>query len=161
MWAVILKCLINNHYWKIVWNIFFALHRRLICRKKIVAESYNPNDDEDVTAERLRVNSGAASADILQVNQLSKIYQHLKRRVHAVNGLSVGIPAGEVRVLLSLTLFTQKLKIWVNMTLPSQPFFCNAAYFQVKPSIHEENINWLHCEKFKIHSRKCKEEKCI
>ncbi|XP_056610473.1 glucosylceramide transporter ABCA12 [Triplophysa dalaica] len=76
--------------------------RRLICRKKIVAQSYNPNDDEDVTAERLRVNSGAASADILQVNQLSKIYQHLKRRVHAVNGLSVGIPAGECFGLLGV-----------------------------------------------------------
>ncbi|KAI7808566.1 uncharacterized protein abca12 isoform X2 [Triplophysa rosa] len=76
--------------------------RRLICRKKIVARSYSPNADEDVIAERLRVDSGAASADILQVNQLSKIYQHLKRSVHAVNGLSVGIPAGECFGLLGV-----------------------------------------------------------
>lgn len=79
--------------------MIFFLHRRLICRKKIVAQSYSPNDDEDVTAESLRVDGGAASADILQVNQLSKIYQHMKRRVHAVKSLSVGIPAGEVGVV--------------------------------------------------------------
>lgn len=54
------------------------------------------DEDEDVAAEHLRVASGAASSDVLQVSQLSKVYQHLKRRVHAVKRLSVGVPAGEV-----------------------------------------------------------------
>lgn len=54
------------------------------------------DEDEDVAAERMRVASGAASSDLLQVNQLTKVYQNLKRRVHAVKKLSVGIPAGEV-----------------------------------------------------------------
>lgn len=54
------------------------------------------DEDEDVAAERSRVSSGAAGADILQVNQLTKIYQHLNRKIYAVKRLSVGIPAGEV-----------------------------------------------------------------
>lgn len=52
--------------------------------------------DEDVSTEHRRVASGAADSDILQVNQLTKVYQHLNRKVHAVKSLSVGIPAGEV-----------------------------------------------------------------
>ncbi|XP_051999206.1 glucosylceramide transporter ABCA12-like [Xyrauchen texanus] len=76
--------------------------RRLICRKKDFLQSYSPNQDEDVMAECLRVNSGDASADILQVNQLTKVYQHLKKRVQAVKQLSVGIPAGECFGLLGV-----------------------------------------------------------
>lgn len=56
----------------------------------------NGDEDEDVSAEHQRVASGAASSDLLQVIQLTKVYQHLKRKVHAVKKLSVGIPAGEV-----------------------------------------------------------------
>lgn len=63
----------------------------------------SPEDqDEDVVAEHLRVSSGAASSDILQVNQLTKIYQQFKKKVHAVKRISVGIPAGEVRLKLKL-----------------------------------------------------------
>lgn len=54
------------------------------------------DEDEDVSAEHQRVASGAACSDLLQVIQLTKVYQHLKRKVHAVKKLSVGIPAGEV-----------------------------------------------------------------
>lgn len=54
------------------------------------------DEDEDVASEHQRVASGAASSDILQVNQLTKVYQHLNKKVHAVKRLSVGIPAGEV-----------------------------------------------------------------
>lgn len=72
------------------------LHRRLFWCKRNVVQSYSPNEDEDVVAERLRVDRGDASADILQVNELSKVYQNLRKRVQAVKRLSVGIPAGEV-----------------------------------------------------------------
>lgn len=54
------------------------------------------DEDEDVASEHQRVASGAADSDILQVNQLTKVYQHLNKKVHAVKSLSVGIPAGEV-----------------------------------------------------------------
>ncbi|XP_060733092.1 uncharacterized protein abca12 isoform X2 [Tachysurus vachellii] len=58
--------------------------------------------DEDVLAERQRVDSGAASSDLLQVSRLSKVYRHLNRRVQAVNKLSFGIPAGECFGLLGV-----------------------------------------------------------
>lgn len=59
------------------------------------------DEDEDVAAEYRRVAIGAASSDILQVNQLTKVYQHLKKKVYAVKRLSVGIPAGEVSLYRS------------------------------------------------------------
>ncbi|XP_053732917.1 glucosylceramide transporter ABCA12 [Synchiropus splendidus] len=75
--------------------------RRLVVRKRPLASTDHEEEDEDVTAERMRVASGAADSDILQVNQLSKVYQHFnKKKVHAVKKLSVGIPAGECFGLL-------------------------------------------------------------
>ncbi|XP_043104736.1 uncharacterized protein abca12 isoform X2 [Puntigrus tetrazona] len=76
--------------------------RWLVCRKSNVVQSYSPNEDEDVVAERLRVDRGDANADILQVNHLTKVYQNLNKRVQAVKRLSVGIPAGECFGLLGV-----------------------------------------------------------
>ncbi|XP_040913792.1 ATP-binding cassette sub-family A member 12 [Toxotes jaculatrix] len=76
--------------------------RHLICGRKTVPQVACEDEDEDVAAEHLRVSSGAASSDILQVNQLTKVYQHLKKKVHAVKRLSVGIPAGECFGLLGV-----------------------------------------------------------
>uniref|UniRef100_A0A8C3B1G9 ATP binding cassette subfamily A member 12 n=1 Tax=Cyclopterus lumpus TaxID=8103 RepID=A0A8C3B1G9_CYCLU len=66
--------------------------RNLIWGRKTMPLVTCEGEDEDVAAERLRVSSGAASTDILQVNQLTKVYRTLKKKVHAVKGLSVGIP---------------------------------------------------------------------
>ncbi|XP_061092959.1 glucosylceramide transporter ABCA12-like [Conger conger] len=77
--------------------------RRLVCRKAVPkAGVETETEDEDVVEERERVVSGGASADLLQVSQLSKVYQHLNRKVHAVKQLSVGIPAGECFGLLGV-----------------------------------------------------------
>uniref|UniRef100_A0A3Q3MYZ7 ATP-binding cassette, sub-family A (ABC1), member 12 n=2 Tax=Mastacembelus armatus TaxID=205130 RepID=A0A3Q3MYZ7_9TELE len=76
--------------------------RHLIWGRKTVPQVLCENEDKDVVAEHVRVSSGAATSDILQVNQLSKVYQHLKRKVCAVKGLSVGIPAGECFGLLGV-----------------------------------------------------------
>ncbi|XP_050926506.1 LOW QUALITY PROTEIN: glucosylceramide transporter ABCA12 [Lates calcarifer] len=76
--------------------------RHLICGRRTVPQVSCEDEDEDVAAEHLRVASGAASSDVLQVSQLSKVYQHLKRRVHAVKRLSVGVPAGECFGLLGV-----------------------------------------------------------
>ncbi|KAL6100670.1 abca12 [Pungitius sinensis] len=76
--------------------------RNLIWPTKTEPQVACVEEDEDVAAERLRVSTGAASADILQVNQLTKVYQHLKKKVHAVKKLSVGIPAGECFGLLGV-----------------------------------------------------------
>uniref|UniRef100_A0A7N6BK81 ABC transporter domain-containing protein n=1 Tax=Anabas testudineus TaxID=64144 RepID=A0A7N6BK81_ANATE len=71
-------------------------------RRKAVPQVPNEYEDEDVATERLRISSGAASSDILQVNKLTKVYQHLKKKVHAVRSISVGIPAGECFGLLGV-----------------------------------------------------------
>ncbi|XP_036965803.1 ATP-binding cassette sub-family A member 12 isoform X3 [Acanthopagrus latus] len=76
--------------------------RHLICGRKTVPQVSPEDQDEDVVAEHLRVSSGAASSDILQVNQLTKIYQQFKKKVHAVKRISVGIPAGECFGLLGV-----------------------------------------------------------
>ncbi|XP_035533108.1 ATP-binding cassette sub-family A member 12 [Morone saxatilis] len=76
--------------------------RHLICGRKTVPQGACEDKDEDVAAEHLRVSSGAASSDLLQVNQLTKVYQHLKKKVPAVKRLSVGIPAGECFGLLGV-----------------------------------------------------------
>ncbi|XP_077472726.1 uncharacterized protein abca12 [Stigmatopora argus] len=92
--------------------VFFALRlllntylvrkfRHLILGRKKVPQLVE-DEDEDVKAERLRVASGAAGTDILQVNQLTKIYQHLNKQTYAVKRLSLGIPAGECFGLLGV-----------------------------------------------------------
>ncbi|XP_046700800.1 glucosylceramide transporter ABCA12-like [Silurus meridionalis] len=78
--------------------------RRLCTRRQSVPQAGGLGEDvdEDVLAERRRVDSGAAASDLLQVSQLSKVYQHLNRRVKAVNKLSFSIPAGECFGLLGV-----------------------------------------------------------
>uniref|UniRef100_A0A671U5U1 ATP binding cassette subfamily A member 12 n=1 Tax=Sparus aurata TaxID=8175 RepID=A0A671U5U1_SPAAU len=80
--------------------VFFIL--RLLLNKSLLRKVSPEDQDEDVAAEHLRVSSGAASSDILQVNQLTKIYQQFKKKVHAVKRISVGIPAGECFGLLGV-----------------------------------------------------------
>uniref|UniRef100_A0A8C2AL35 ATP-binding cassette, sub-family A (ABC1), member 12 n=1 Tax=Cyprinus carpio TaxID=7962 RepID=A0A8C2AL35_CYPCA len=81
---------------------FICFTLRLLLNKTLLRKSYSPNEDEDVVAERLRVDRGDANADILQVNHLTKVYQNLSKRVQAVKRLSVGIPAGECFGLLGV-----------------------------------------------------------
>nr|XP_054603018.1 glucosylceramide transporter ABCA12 isoform X2 [Nothobranchius furzeri] len=76
--------------------------RHLILGRKTVPQVAPEQEDEDVSTEHLRVASGAASSDLLQINQLTKVYQHLNKKVHAVKRLSVGIPAGECFGLLGV-----------------------------------------------------------
>ncbi|XP_060910213.1 uncharacterized protein abca12 isoform X2 [Labrus mixtus] len=74
--------------------------RHLICSRKTVSHVAPEDEDQDVTTEHLRVASGAAGSDILQVNHLTKVYQNFSTKVQAVKGVSVGIPAGECFGLL-------------------------------------------------------------
>ncbi|XP_032422830.1 ATP-binding cassette sub-family A member 12 [Xiphophorus hellerii] len=76
--------------------------RHLILGRKTLPQSDLEEEDEDVATENLRVASGAARSDLLQINQLTKIYQHFSRKVPAVKKLSVGIPAGECFGLLGV-----------------------------------------------------------
>ncbi|CAL8266921.1 unnamed protein product [Lota lota] len=91
-----LRLLLNRWLIRKVW--------RLIMGKKVLPPVAVDGEDEDVdvTAEHARVSSGAANSDLLQVCRLSKVYQHLNKKVHAVNRVSLGIPAGECFGLLGV-----------------------------------------------------------
>ncbi|KAG7503728.1 ATP-binding cassette sub-family A member 12 [Solea senegalensis] len=87
---------------RLLLNKFLKRKVRLLICGKTLPQVASEHEDEDVTAEHLRVSSGAASSDILQLNQLTKVYQHLNKKVPAVKRLSVGIPAGECFGLLGV-----------------------------------------------------------
>lgn len=53
-------------------------------------------EDRDVQAERSRVESGKADFDVVQLQNLTKIYHLPHKRITAVKNISLGIPAGEV-----------------------------------------------------------------
>ncbi|XP_051046373.1 glucosylceramide transporter ABCA12 [Phodopus roborovskii] len=60
------------------------------------------DEDEDVRTERLRVESGAAEFDLVQLHHLTKTYQLIHKKIIAVNNISLGIPAGECFGLLGV-----------------------------------------------------------
>lgn len=60
------------------------------------------DEDEDVRTERLRVESGAAEFDLVQLHRLTKTYQLIHKKIIAVNNISLGIPAGECFGLLGV-----------------------------------------------------------
>lgn len=53
-------------------------------------------EDGDVQAERVRVESGKADFDVVLLQNLTKIYHLPHKRIVAVKNISLGIPAGEV-----------------------------------------------------------------
>uniref|UniRef100_A0A3Q2QFZ9 ATP binding cassette subfamily A member 12 n=1 Tax=Fundulus heteroclitus TaxID=8078 RepID=A0A3Q2QFZ9_FUNHE len=89
-----LRLLLNSSLKRKVRNLLFV-------RQTLPPDALE-EEDEDVATEHLRVASGAASSDMLQINQLTKVYRHLSRKVPAVKKLSVGIPAGECFGLLGV-----------------------------------------------------------
>ncbi|XP_065493613.1 glucosylceramide transporter ABCA12 [Caloenas nicobarica] len=59
-------------------------------------------EDGDVQAERNRVESGKADFDVVQLQNLTKIYHLPHKRIVAVKNVSLGIPAGECFGLLGV-----------------------------------------------------------
>ncbi|XP_061204119.1 glucosylceramide transporter ABCA12 [Neopsephotus bourkii] len=59
-------------------------------------------EDGDVQAERNRVESGKADFDVVQLQNLTKIYHLPHKRITAVKNISLGIPAGECFGLLGV-----------------------------------------------------------
>ncbi|KAM6349075.1 glucosylceramide transporter ABCA12 [Alca torda] len=59
-------------------------------------------EDGDVQAERNRVESGKADFDVVQLQNLTKIYHLPHKRIVAVKNISLGIPAGECFGLLGV-----------------------------------------------------------
>uniref|UniRef100_A0A8C9WNN1 ATP-binding cassette, sub-family A (ABC1), member 12 n=1 Tax=Scleropages formosus TaxID=113540 RepID=A0A8C9WNN1_SCLFO len=88
----------------VVFSLRLLLNKFLLrkIRSKVVPETDSWDEDEDVMMEHHRVANGGASGDLLQVNQLRKVYQHMRKKIQAVRRLSVGIPAGECFGLLGV-----------------------------------------------------------
>uniref|UniRef100_A0A8C6ZDT4 ATP binding cassette subfamily A member 12 n=1 Tax=Nothoprocta perdicaria TaxID=30464 RepID=A0A8C6ZDT4_NOTPE len=77
-------------------TLFFAI--------RLIASLLPPmaEEDEDVRGERLRVESGKADFDVVQLQNLTKIYHLPHKRIVAVKNISLGIPAGECFGLLGV-----------------------------------------------------------
>ncbi|XP_033990287.1 uncharacterized protein abca12 isoform X2 [Trematomus bernacchii] len=95
-----LRLLLNRLLIRKVRNLIFG--RKTVLQAPQAPQVSCETKDEDVVAEHQRVSSGAASTDVLQVNQLTKVYQQFNKKVPAVNKISVGIPAGECFGLLGV-----------------------------------------------------------
>uniref|UniRef100_A0A8C3CZF0 ATP binding cassette subfamily A member 12 n=1 Tax=Cairina moschata TaxID=8855 RepID=A0A8C3CZF0_CAIMO len=78
-------------------TVFFAiLHGKALLLLPVTEE------DGDVQAERNRVESGKADFDVVQLQNLTKIYHLPHKRIVAVKNISLGIPAGECFGLLGV-----------------------------------------------------------
>ncbi|XP_069839304.1 glucosylceramide transporter ABCA12 isoform X2 [Dendropsophus ebraccatus] len=93
----ILRLLINDG---IIYSVktFF----KKTCLKNYRVGTKNPEEDEDVTAERKRVESGNANGDLLLLQGLTKVFHQVKRNMIAVNNMTLGIPPGECFGLLGV-----------------------------------------------------------
>nr|XP_009931047.1 PREDICTED: ATP-binding cassette sub-family A member 12 [Opisthocomus hoazin] len=84
-----------------VWNnilefLFDRAHGKTLLLPPVAEE------DGDVQAERNRVESGKADFDVVQLQNLTKIYHLPHKRIVAVKNISLGIPAGECFGLLGV-----------------------------------------------------------
>ncbi|XP_072274644.1 glucosylceramide transporter ABCA12 [Pyxicephalus adspersus] len=62
----------------------------------------DPNEDEDVKAERDRVEAGSANEDLLVLQGLTKVFHMVNKKVFAVNNMNLAIPPGECFGLLGV-----------------------------------------------------------
>uniref|UniRef100_A0A663FCF6 ATP binding cassette subfamily A member 12 n=1 Tax=Aquila chrysaetos chrysaetos TaxID=223781 RepID=A0A663FCF6_AQUCH len=86
-------------------TVFFAIR---LMRKKFRVHGKasllppTAEEDGDVQAERNRVESGKADFDVVQLQNLTKVYHLPHKRIVAVKNISLGIPAGECFGLLGV-----------------------------------------------------------
>ncbi|XP_053554781.1 glucosylceramide transporter ABCA12 [Bombina bombina] len=93
----ILRLLINDG---IIYSVKCFFKRT--CLKDSQGMPRNPEEDEDVQAERERVESGKAESDLLKLQNLTKVFHQVNKNMTAVNNMSLGIPAGECFGLLGV-----------------------------------------------------------
>ncbi|KAG8431304.1 hypothetical protein GDO86_019087 [Hymenochirus boettgeri] len=95
--CLLLRLLINDG---IIYSFKSFIKRTCIKSPPVV--SNDPEEDEDVKAERERVESGRINTDLLQLQGLTKIYHHVNKNMVVVNNMTLGIPAGECFGLLGV-----------------------------------------------------------
>ncbi|XP_026563516.1 ATP-binding cassette sub-family A member 12 isoform X2 [Pseudonaja textilis] len=86
-----------------IWHkILQFLFNKLHGKSPLYLEDIVGEEDKDVRAERERVTLGLSDCDVLQLQNLSKIYHLPYRRIVAVRNVNIGIPAGECFGLLGV-----------------------------------------------------------
>nr|XP_056717219.1 glucosylceramide transporter ABCA12 [Euleptes europaea] len=89
---------IQKVWYKILEFFYDKAHGKL----PLQPEGAEEEEDKDVLAESERVAAGRADCDMLQLQNLTKIYHLPHRRIVAVRNVSIGIPAGECFGLLGV-----------------------------------------------------------
>ncbi|XP_062972176.1 glucosylceramide transporter ABCA12 [Elgaria multicarinata webbii] len=98
-----IRLLIDDGTFQKIWyNILEFLFSKVHGKPPHQLETIDEEEDKDVQAERERVTLGLADCDILQLQNLTKIYHLPHRRIVAVKNVSIGIPAGECFGLLGV-----------------------------------------------------------
>ncbi|XP_066478185.1 glucosylceramide transporter ABCA12 [Tiliqua scincoides] len=87
---------------KLWYNVLEFLFNKVHGKQLLDDDDNDDDEDKDVRAERERVTSGQANYDMLQLQNLTKVYHHPRRRIVAVNNVNIGIPAGECFGLLGV-----------------------------------------------------------
>ncbi|XP_063159030.1 glucosylceramide transporter ABCA12 [Candoia aspera] len=87
---------------KIWYKILEFLFNKVHGKSPLYLEDTDGEEDKDVRAERERVTLGLSDYDVLQLQNLTKIYHLPHRRIVAVKNVSIGIPAGECFGLLGV-----------------------------------------------------------
>ncbi|KAG9477530.1 hypothetical protein GDO78_002762, partial [Eleutherodactylus coqui] len=93
----ILRLLINDG---IIYSIKVFFKKTFRIKYGLAVKSHE--EDEDVTAERDRVQSGNANGDLLLLQGLTKVFHQVNRNMIAVNNMTLGIPPGECFGLLGV-----------------------------------------------------------
>uniref|UniRef100_A0ABM5EKU5 Glucosylceramide transporter ABCA12 n=1 Tax=Pogona vitticeps TaxID=103695 RepID=A0ABM5EKU5_9SAUR len=89
---------IQKVWYKILEFLFDKVHGK----PPLQLEAFDEEEDKDVQAERERVALGLGDDDMLQLQNLTKVYHLPHRRIVAVKNVSVGIPVGECFGLLGV-----------------------------------------------------------
>ncbi|XP_054827532.1 glucosylceramide transporter ABCA12 [Eublepharis macularius] len=89
---------VQKVWYKILEFLYDKVHGKL----PLQLEAAEEEEDKDVLAESERVAAGRADYDMVQLQNLTKIYHLLHRRIVAVRNVSIGIPAGECFGLLGV-----------------------------------------------------------
>ncbi|XP_060113052.1 glucosylceramide transporter ABCA12 [Heteronotia binoei] len=89
---------IQKVWYKILEFLYDQMHGKL----PLQLEAAEEEEDKDVLTESERVAAGRTDYDMLQLQNLTKIYHLPHRRIVAVRNVSIGIPAGECFGLLGV-----------------------------------------------------------
>ncbi|XP_044287962.1 glucosylceramide transporter ABCA12 [Varanus komodoensis] len=97
------RLLVDDRTFQKVWShILECLFNKVHGKPPLDLDGSEEEEDKDVQAEGERVTLGLADYDMLQLQNLTRIYHLPHRQIMAVKNVTVGIPAGECFGLLGV-----------------------------------------------------------